>query len=68
MMNMMRYIQKMNLEFRLCNCKNGIKVIKENNKMEWLIIFILILFMWWFFGYIITKYREEEYEKRRRWG
>lgn len=67
-MKTMRYMEtEMNLEFKLCNCKNSIKAIKENNKMDWLIIFILILMTWFFAGLLVEQMIKEEEEKRNKY-
>jgi hypothetical protein len=56
----MRYIQVMNLECKLCNYKNSIKVIKENNKMDWLVFVTIILLVWFFTGMLLEKMVEED--------
>ena len=50
----------MNLECKLCNYKNSIKGIKENNKMDWLLVVTLTLIIWFFAGVVLDITFEKE--------
>lgn len=58
----------MNLEFKLCNYKNSIKGIKENNKMDWLIFITIILTVWFFTGVLLeTRFEYDEIPEMYRY-